>query len=216
MEQAPPIVLEPIPETEPEEQKVDSDSEGAGAEWRIGSFSTSSWNFQGRYLGSIGLERRDVGWEGGGSLETPRSLRTFPISPNTPMFVGYAGRAEEGEDSARPPQPSREMGRIQLFELGGTGGAGRGPPRRGTSSPDTKFLSEWARYMPHFNQNPHFFSRGIKGGKGRRRRREGRGENGHVACCTLLPLTLICRASYFYSAGCELHCLPATLSGHGY
>ena len=64
---------------------------------------------------------------------------------------------------------------------------------------------------------------GKKGGKGRRR------ENGHVACyshvsacaryslvCTLLPLTLIRRASYFYSAGCELHCLPATLSGHGY
>ena len=40
-----------------------------------------------------------------------------------------------------------------------------------------------------------------------------------VMSCTLLPLILTRRArraSYFYSAGCALHCLAATLSGHGY
>ena len=37
-----------------------------------------------------------------------------------------------------------------------------------------------------------------------------------VVGCTLLPLILTRRASYFYSAGCALHCLAATLSGHGY
>ena len=75
MEQAPPIVLEPIPE----EQKVDSDSsEGAGApaaklprvEDRKSLYVIVE--LPGRYLGSIGLERRDVGWEGGGPQ--PRTL----------------------------------------------------------------------------------------------------------------------------------------------
>ena len=133
VEQAPLIVLEPVPETEPEEQKVDSDSsEGAGA--RIDS-----------------------------------------------MLAG------------------REDGKYRWSRKGC-------PPRRGTSSPDTKFLSECMGSLhagfllifprlPHFNQNPHFFSRVFpryvseppgdqrkRGERGEEEEEEGGGEERTDAC----------------------------------
>ena len=160
-----------------------------------------------------------------------RSLRTFPISPNTPMYVGYAGRAVKGEDSAGEASPALSKDGEALVVGSNYSSSRKGcPSRRGTSDPDTKFLSEWARYrpglvicfrlkfqpkstllFPGFSPLRFRYLMGIRGngGKGRRRRREGRGENRHVACyshvsacaryslvCTLLPLTLFRRASY--------------------
>ena len=49
----------------------------------------------------------------GGSFEIVKNTLASPIRPSTPTFVVYVGRAaEKGKTRlARPPQPSREMGR---------------------------------------------------------------------------------------------------------
>ena len=66
-----------------------------------------------RYSDCTDRGLKGVGWGGGRSFEIVKNTLASPIRPSTPMFVVYVGRAaEKGKTRlARPPQPSREMGR---------------------------------------------------------------------------------------------------------
>ena len=120
VDQAPPIVLESVPDMEVEGPDADSDSQEhpdppAAKVPRAEDEGLSTWQSSslGRYSDCTDRGQMGAGWGGGGSSGTVRSSQVLPINPNTPTFVACVGlAAERGRiQLGKPPQPCREMGR---------------------------------------------------------------------------------------------------------
>ena len=232
VDQAPPIVLKPVPEMGAEEQEASSEShEESGApaaKIPAGPEGLSTW--------WSSSPERYLDWE---FRDLSRSSQTSPISPSTPMCAVYVGRAaEKGKTRlAIPPQHCREMGR--RWWLGPAILVGRSRPTRravriskGTSDPDNlgsdKATSLVGKFLiVHFRfffpkpgpspQGPICFP--IPGDchekRGSGEEEDPRGEE-RTDRLPATVMSLTCRASYFYSGWLCIALSCAILSGHGY
>ena len=120
VDQAPPIVLDSVPDTEVEGPDADSDSqehpEPPAAKVPRAEDRRSKYvivELPGAIFRLHRSQPMGAGWGGGGSSGTVKSSQVSPINPSTPTFVACVGlAAERGRiQLGRPPQPCREMGR---------------------------------------------------------------------------------------------------------